>query len=142
MTSDAAIIVFARPDGGKLSRADSAKVANIAGSLDARHLRHITGIVAAPASPNRLVRTAMVAMPNNVVNGSGTAAADAVKALRADLKPLVAGTGLTEGVTGSAAQNSTASSQATGQIRSFCSPNWACRPQKTTTAAFSPCSPI
>ena len=43
-------------------------------------------------------------MPNSVVNGSGTAAGNAVKVLRADIKPLMAGTGLTEGVTGSAAQ--------------------------------------
>ena len=50
------------------------------------------------------MQTALVAMPNSVVNGTGTASADAVKALRSDIRPLVAGTGLTEGVTGTAAQ--------------------------------------
>jgi RND superfamily putative drug exporter len=39
-----------------------------------------------------------------VVNGTGTAAADAIKTLRSHIKPLVEGTELTEGVTGSAAQ--------------------------------------
>jgi MMPL family protein len=47
----------------------------------------------------------MVAMPSDVLNGSGNASGDAVKALRADIKPLVAGTALAEGVTGQAAQN-------------------------------------
>ena len=64
------------------------------------------------------MQTALVAMPNRVVNGSGTAAGDAVKVLRADIKPLMAGTGLTEGVTGSAAQqlDSQQSSQRADQI--------------------------
>ena len=104
MTSAAAIIVFARSDGGRLTAADSAKVSAIAATLGGRHIRDIVSVTAGPPSPNRLVQTALVAMPNGVVNGSGTAAGDAIKVLRADIKPLVAGTGLTEGVTGAAAQ--------------------------------------
>ena len=105
VTSAAAIIVFSRADGGKLTAADSAKVEAITKTLDADHIRGIVSVAAGPASPNRLVQTAMVAMANDVVNGSGNAAGDAVKALRADIKPLVAGTSLAEGVTGQAAQN-------------------------------------
>jgi RND superfamily putative drug exporter len=105
VTSAAAIIVFSRADGGRLTAADSAKVTAIAKSLDAEHIRNIVSVTAGPVSPNHLVRTAMVAMPNDVVNGSGNTAGDAVKALRADIKPLVAGTSLAEGVTGQAAQN-------------------------------------
>jgi RND superfamily putative drug exporter len=104
VTAAAAIIVFARPGSGRLTAADSAKVTAIAKSLDARHIRNVTSITAGPPSPNRLVQTALVAMPNSVVNGTGTAAGQAVKTLRADIKPLMAGTGLTEGVTGAAAQ--------------------------------------
>lgn len=100
----AAIIVFSRPDGGKLTSTDSAQVARIAGSLAARHLQNIDTITATPPSPNRVVQTALVSMPEKVLNGSGTQAADAVKALRSDIKPLMSGTGLTEGVTGTAAQ--------------------------------------
>ncbi len=55
-------------------------------------------------SPNGLVQTALVAMANDVVNGSGTQAGDAIKVLRADIKPLISGADLYEGVTGSAAQ--------------------------------------
>ena len=105
VASSAAIIVFSRSDGGQLTAADSAKVTAIAKSLDAEHIPGIVSVTAGPRSPNHLVQTAMVAMPNSVVNGGGNAAGDAVKALRTDIKPLVAGTGLAEGVTGQAAQN-------------------------------------
>ena len=104
VTSAAAIIVFARADHGRLTSADSAKVTSIAKSLNSRNIHNIVSITAGPPSPNHLVQTALVAMPNSVVNGTGTAAGDAIKTLRSDIKPLVPGTGLTEGVTGSAAQ--------------------------------------
>ena len=74
VTSAAAIVVFSRADGGKLTAADSAKVAAITKTLDDDHIRNIVSITAGPASPNRLVQTAMVAMPNAVVNSSGNAA--------------------------------------------------------------------
>ena len=92
VTSAAATIVFARADGGRLTAADSAKVTSIATTLDGRHIRGIVSVTAGPPSPNHLVQTALVAMPDGVVNGSGTAADNAVKVLRADIKPLVAGT--------------------------------------------------
>jgi putative drug exporter of the RND superfamily len=100
----AAIIVFARSDHGRLTPADKAKVASIASALNDRHITNIVSVTAGPPSPNGLVQTAYVAMPNNLVNGSGTQAADAIKVLRADIKPLVSGAGLYEGVTGAAAQ--------------------------------------
>jgi putative drug exporter of the RND superfamily len=104
VTGNAAIIVFAKAGGGPLTAADSAKVKSIAAALQARHVKNIDAITAGQPSPNHLVQAAAVAMPKSVVNGSGTAAGDAVKVLRADIKPLVAGTGLTEGITGPAAQ--------------------------------------
>jgi len=100
----AAIIVFARSDHGRLTSADKAKVASIASTLNDKHIANILGVTAGPVSPNGLVQTASVAMDNAVVNGSGTQGADAIKVLRADIKPLVAGAGLYEGVTGAAAQ--------------------------------------
>jgi putative drug exporter of the RND superfamily len=104
LDSAAAIIVFARSDHGRLTPADKAKVASIASALNARHITNIVSVTAGPPSPNGLVQTAYVAMSNNIVNGDGTQAADAVKVLRADIKPLVSGAGLYEGVTGAAAQ--------------------------------------
>ena len=106
VVSDAAIIVFARADGGKLTSGDTATVDRIVAELNAKHIRNIDKITAGQPSSNGLVQAAAVAMPKSVVNsGSGTASGDAIKTLRADIKPMVAGTGLYEGVTGSAAQN-------------------------------------
>ena len=89
VTASAAIIVFSRADGGKLTPADSAKVRSVAASLGARHIHNIVGVTAGPPSPNREVQTALVAMPSNVVNGSSTAAGDAIKVLRADSQPIL-----------------------------------------------------
>ena len=103
VTADAAIIVFSRPGGGKLSPADSAAVAAVVSELNARHIPNIRGVAQGPTSRNQLVQLATVAMDNSVVNGSGNTAGDAIKVLRADIKPLMSGTGLNEGVTGTAA---------------------------------------
>jgi RND superfamily putative drug exporter len=102
--AEAAIIVFDRSDGAKLTPADEAKVASIASTLNARRIPNILAVTAGPPSPNGLVQTASVAMENSIVNGSGTQAGDAIKVLRADIQPLMPGTGLTQGVTGAAAQ--------------------------------------
>ena len=51
VTAAAAIIVFSRADGGKLTAADSAKVASIASSLNARHIHNIVGVTAGPPRP-------------------------------------------------------------------------------------------
>jgi putative drug exporter of the RND superfamily len=100
----AAIIVFARSDGGRLTSADKAKVASVASTLNGMHITNILGITAGPTSSNGLVQTAYVAMDNSIVNGNGNQAGDAIKVLRSDIKPLVSGSGLYEGVTGAAAQ--------------------------------------
>ena len=105
VTSAAAIIVFSRADGGKLTAADSAKVAvDHKGPGRQAHpehrQRHGRAGVAEPPGADRDGRHAQ-----RRGQRLRDAAADAVKALRADIKPLVAGTGLAEGVTGQAAQN-------------------------------------
>jgi len=105
VTADAAIIVFARSDGGKLTGGDQATIARITSSLNAKHIPSINQITLGKPSPNGLVQGAAVAMPKDAVNDQGNQGNDAVKALRADIKPLMTGTGLTEGVTGSAAQS-------------------------------------
>jgi RND superfamily putative drug exporter len=100
----AAIIVFARSGGGRLTSADETKVASIVSTLNGKHIANILSVTAGPPSPNGLVRTASVAMDTSLVNGNGTQGTDAIKTLRADIKPLTAGTGLYQGVTGAAAQ--------------------------------------
>lgn len=103
VTADAAIIVFSRPGGARLTPADSATVASVVSRLSARHVPNVLGIATGPKSPNQLVQLATVAMKNSIVSGSGSAAGDAVKVLRADIRPLMSGTGLNEGITGTAA---------------------------------------
>jgi RND superfamily putative drug exporter len=100
----AAIIVFARSGNRPLTSADKAKVVSVAQTLNGQHIANILSVTPGPPSSNGLVQTALVAMDNNLVNGSGKQAADAIKALRSAIKPLVAGSGLYEGVTGTAAQ--------------------------------------
>src|ERR1700685_2558734 len=102
--ASAAIIVFARHDGGKLTAADQAQVASIATALNDKHIKNILSVTPGPVSSNGLVQTASVAMTNDIVNGDRTQAGDAIKVLRADIKPLMSGVDLYEGVTGSAAQ--------------------------------------
>ena len=103
--STAAIIVFARSDGARLTSADETKVASVVRTLNSKHIPNILGIAVGTPSPNGKVLAAGVAMDNSIVNGgNGTQAADAAKALRADIKPLMTGSGLYEGTTGAAAQ--------------------------------------
>jgi RND superfamily putative drug exporter len=104
VTANAAIIVFAKAGGGPLTAADSAKIKTVIQALNSKKVKNILSITAGQPSSNHLVQAATVAMPNSVVNGNGNDAGNAIKVLRADIKPLVAGTGLTEGITGSAAQ--------------------------------------
>lgn len=104
VTADAAIIVFARADGGKLTSADSAKVASVTQQLSARHIKNILAVTPGSASPNKLVQTGLVSMKNDLLNANNSDAGNAIKVLRADITPLMHGSGLTEGVTGTAAQ--------------------------------------
>src|SRR3984957_14659705 len=71
VTSAAAIIVFSRADGGQLTAADSAQATAITKTVDAKIIPGIVSITAGPESANHLVQSAMVAMPNSVVNGNG-----------------------------------------------------------------------
>lgn len=103
IVASASVIVFARHDGAPLTEGDSSAISAVVTQLNTRHIRNITSITVGQPSQNRLVQTAAVAMPNNVVFANNTKAGDAIKVLRDDIKPLVPA-GLTAGTTGSAAQ--------------------------------------
>lgn len=98
----AALIVVARNDGAALTESDSAKVADIATTLSGRNIEDVTGVVATPASENRLVQVIAVQM-TKVTAPDDTRQTDAVKDLRDALKEQVSGTDLKAGITGSAA---------------------------------------
>lgn len=103
VVSSAAVIVFARHDGAPLTSADSAAIAGVVTQLNSRHVHNITSITLGEPSQNGLVQTATLSMPKHVAYSNGTTGGDTVKALRADIRPLVPSQ-LTEGITGPVAQ--------------------------------------
>jgi RND superfamily putative drug exporter len=99
-----AIVVFDRKDGSRLTEADQAKVSSIAQELNSKSFDNLSTAAAAPVSQNGLVQAIFVQVKPGK-NAFDPAAIEDARALRADLKPLVAGTDLRSGVTGSAAQS-------------------------------------
>src|ERR1700744_219591 len=107
----AAIIVIERGDGGKLTAADSAKVAASGAALTAEDVSPGTGLLVSPPPPNRRIETIAVHMPT-IPNPNDKTEPNAIKALRTDLQARLAGTGLRGGITGTAAE--TLDSEASG----------------------------
>jgi RND superfamily putative drug exporter len=99
----AVIVVFQRGDGRPLTASDSAEVVQIAQQLGGEQIPDVKRVVPGPASPNHLVQTVGVQMPQ-LSQGNATRVADSVKTIRSDLQTLTEGTGLTAGTTGTAAQ--------------------------------------
>ncbi|MFC9892499.1 MMPL family transporter [Nocardia sp. NPDC127579] len=101
-SAPAALIVVARVDGAPLTEADSASVLATATELAGERVEGVTGVHATPPSENRLIQVIAVQM-DKVTNPADSTQGDAVKELREQLKPRVAGTDLKAGITGMAA---------------------------------------
>jgi RND superfamily putative drug exporter len=99
-----AIIVFDRPDGGRLTSQDQAEVASVADSLNGESFESLGQAAATPASSNGLVQAVFVTVQKGK-NAFDAAAMDDAKKLRADLEPLLKGSDVRAGVTGPAAQS-------------------------------------
>ena len=99
-----AIVVFERADGGKLTAADSSLVDSIAGKLTADRIPTLSTMTAGAPSPNKLVQTISIQIPNASGNLT-TAQTNAIGTLRSDLTSLVSGTDLKAGVTGTVPEN-------------------------------------
>jgi len=99
----AAIIVFERADGSPLTDTDSTKVLAVGQTLSGDNIPNVQAIVPNPQpSQNKLVQFLPVQMPQ-VTSASDKRQTDAVKALRDALPGALKGTGLTAGITGTAA---------------------------------------
>ncbi len=99
----AAVIVFERAGGGRLTAAQQAAAASIGRRLAAAHIPRVGLVEPAVPSKNGLVEVIGIQMPN--AQGQLTKAqVAAVDTLRSDLSAFNAGTGLRAGVTGTAAQ--------------------------------------
>jgi RND superfamily putative drug exporter len=101
--SPSVVVVFHRADGKALTPDDSRDVRQIAAAVRGRKLPLVQRIVVAPPSPNRLVQTVAIGMPQMTASNQD-ALFDATKALRKSLEQETVGTALREGTTGSVAQ--------------------------------------
>jgi RND superfamily putative drug exporter len=99
-----AIVVVDRSGGGRLSEQDQTQVGDIATRLNDETWKSLGTATAAPASENGLVQAIFLTVQKGK-NAYDKAAMDDAEKLRADLQPLVKGTGLQTGVTGPAAQS-------------------------------------
>ncbi|MGH3263699.1 MAG: MMPL family transporter, partial [Trebonia sp.] len=97
------ILVVTRPDGGRLTAADSAKVPQIVRAVKARGIPNVQRVVAGAPAPNRLVQTVAVQMPQ-LSPSNQNALFRSLKTLRADLKPIAAHAGLRVLTSGAVAQ--------------------------------------
>ena len=98
------IAVVTRTDGKPLSAADQAKVRHLASGLQAKRIHNVQRVIAGEASPNRLVQTVAIQMPD-LTQSNQTALLDTVPTLRHAVRSLVAGSGLRVEATGQVAQS-------------------------------------
>ncbi|MEU4213406.1 MMPL family transporter [Streptomyces sp. NPDC026206] len=99
----AAIAVFQRTDGGRLTADDRRDVIKVAGGLDGRHREKIAKVVTGPqaVSPNGEIALANIIATTK--NSYDDKLPESVKQLRQDAKELLGGTQLKMGITGQAA---------------------------------------
>jgi RND superfamily putative drug exporter len=98
------IAVVSRQDGKALTDADSTKVTQLAKGIEGRDIPNVERVVAGEASPNHLVQTVALQMPD-LTQSNQEALMDSVEQLRNELKPLVRGSGLRVETTGQVAQS-------------------------------------
>jgi RND superfamily putative drug exporter len=102
-TTATAIVVVKRADGQPLTAPDSAKVAQFAQTLQAKNIEHTSGYFTGPPAlaPDKSVQVVNVGL--DAPTPDDPALLDAVRQLRAELGPALAGSGLTAGVAGDVA---------------------------------------
>ncbi|MFI0739441.1 MMPL family transporter [Streptomyces sp. NPDC021100] len=101
----AAVGVFKRSDGGKLTAQDKRDVAKVAAALQDKHYKKITKVTTGPEAVSPNGEIALANIYSGEKNWSDDTVMQSVKSLRKDAKPLLKGTQLQLGVTGSAASN-------------------------------------
>jgi len=102
-TMSSAMIVVKRSDGQPLTQADQAKVGQFAESLRGKAIPHTMGYLTGPqaVAPDKSVQVVNVGL--SAPTHDDPALLDAVRQLRAQLGPALAGSGLTAGVAGDVA---------------------------------------
>jgi len=102
-TTSTAIIVIKRSDGQPLTPADEAKVGQVAQALRAKNIPTTSGFLTGPqaVAPDRSIQIITIGL--EAATPDDPALLDAVRQLRTELGPALAGTGLTAGVAGDVA---------------------------------------
>jgi RND superfamily putative drug exporter len=102
-TTSSAIIVVKRSDGHALTDADQAKVGQLAQTLLAKNIAHTSGYLTGPpaVAPDKSIQIINVGL--QAPTPDDPALLDAVRQMRTDLGPALAGSGLTAGVAGEVA---------------------------------------
>src|SRR4051812_20339883 len=98
------IVVISRADGKALTAADSGKVGELAEGIEARRIPNVERVVGGQPSPNKLVQTVALQMPD-LTQSNQDSLLDSVETLRADIKPLVQGSGLQAQTAGQVSQS-------------------------------------
>ncbi|EMF00228.1 MMPL family transporter [Streptomyces mobaraensis NBRC 13819 = DSM 40847] len=101
----AAVGVFKRSDGGKLTAQDKQDVAKVAAALQDKHYKKISKVTTGPEAVSPNGEIALANIYSGEKNWSDDTVMESIKSLRKDAKPLLKGTQLKLGVTGSAASN-------------------------------------
>jgi RND superfamily putative drug exporter len=98
------VLVVKRADGAALTAADQARVGEIARDLTGRRIERVAAVVTSPqaVAPNKQVQLVSVAFSGGAEE---PATIQAVKDLRAQVAPLLQGTGLEAGLAGEAASS-------------------------------------
>lgn len=102
--NSSAVVVVKRTDGAPLSDADQARVGELAGVIQAKHIRGMADPLTGPQSvaPNKAVQ--LITLPITLAPTDNQGQLDLVKAARDAIKANLAGSNLSAGVAGDAAQ--------------------------------------
>ncbi|CAL9398991.1 MMPL family transporter [Streptomyces sp. Tu 3180] len=95
-----AVAVFQRADRGRLSPADLAEVTRIAGALQAEGYDKVKSVLTGPEAVSPNGKVALASVFATTEDHYDRELFESVRQLRADARPLLAGTGLSMGVTG------------------------------------------
>ncbi|WP_265443034.1 MMPL family transporter [Flexivirga meconopsidis] len=98
------IAVFQREDGKPLTAADSAKINSFAAQLSGKKIENIQQVIPAPPSPKKLVQTLLFKTPEQT-QSNYQKLNDSAQQVRDALGPMVKGSDLKVGTTGSLAQS-------------------------------------
>ncbi|MEU3373741.1 MULTISPECIES: MMPL family transporter [unclassified Streptomyces] len=96
----AAVVVFQRTDGGRLTAADKATVAKVAGEFQAKRYETFDKVLTSPEAVSKDGRMALASVVSAEKDPATDKGQESVRKLRSDGKEQLRGTGLKMGVTG------------------------------------------